>query len=101
MTYRCWLSFDLGLRGNYEELYAWLDNHQANECGDSMATFTTDKNIKEIGDEVAEIVGKNARIYLIGRDQNNKPLGRFVVGTRKQSPWTGYGANAREVETDE
>ena len=32
-----WLSFDLGVKGDYESLYAWLDNHEAIECGDGTA----------------------------------------------------------------
>jgi hypothetical protein len=35
---RYWLSFDLGLRGNYDSLYEWLDAHSASESGDSLAT---------------------------------------------------------------
>ena len=32
-----WLSYDLGIGGDYESLYSWLDNHEAKECGDSVA----------------------------------------------------------------
>jgi hypothetical protein len=32
-----WLTYDLGIRGNYSALYAWLDEHGAKECGDSTA----------------------------------------------------------------
>ncbi len=31
-----WLSFDLGVRGDYKGLYHWLDQHDAKECGDSF-----------------------------------------------------------------
>jgi hypothetical protein len=40
-----WISFDLGVRGDYEGMYAWLDTHNAKECGDinvrvnCLATF--------------------------------------------------------------
>ena len=34
-----WLSFDLGIGGDYPGLYKWLDNHDAIECGDSVAFF--------------------------------------------------------------
>ena len=30
-----WISYDLGIRGDYEGLYAWLDSHRAKECGDA------------------------------------------------------------------
>ena len=49
---RFWISLDLGLRGNYEELYKWLDNLAANECGESAATFTTEKTREEIQREL-------------------------------------------------
>lgn len=32
-----WLSYDLGVQGDYEGLYRWLDNKKASECGDSLA----------------------------------------------------------------
>lgn len=32
-----WLSYDLGVDGDYEALYYWLDAHEGRECGDSMA----------------------------------------------------------------
>ena len=34
-----WISFDLGIRGDYENLYAWLDEHGAKECGDNFASI--------------------------------------------------------------
>ena len=32
-----WMSYDLGVSGDYEGLYAWLDDHNAKECGNSVA----------------------------------------------------------------
>ena len=32
-----WLSYDLGVRGDYEGMYSWLENHAAKECGSSVA----------------------------------------------------------------
>ena len=40
MKQRIWLSFDLGIKGDYESLYKWLDARKARECGDSVAYFT-------------------------------------------------------------
>lgn len=34
-----WITYDLGVQGDYKGLYAWLDDHQATECGDSTAFF--------------------------------------------------------------
>jgi hypothetical protein len=43
---RYWLSFDLGLQGDYDSLYAWLDKQGAQECGDSVATFEVKENAR-------------------------------------------------------
>ena len=32
-----WISYDFGVRGDYEGIYTWLDDHGAIECGDSIA----------------------------------------------------------------
>ena len=32
-----WISFDLGVRGDYQGMYEFLDAHQAKECGDGVA----------------------------------------------------------------
>jgi len=40
---RYWLIYDLGLQGHYDELFAWLDQHKAKECGDNAATFVSNK----------------------------------------------------------
>lgn len=87
---RYWLLFDLGLRGNYEELYTWLDNIQAFECGENLATFRDDKTPERIGKELAALLGKKARIYLIN-ESKGKLCGTFLLGGRKRPPWAGHG----------
>ena len=47
-----WLSYDLGLSGDYNSMYIWLDNHKAKECGDSLAVFKFDYD----NDFIAEIL---------------------------------------------
>ncbi len=37
-----WISYDLGVKGDYEGLYAWLDDHKAKECGNSLAALEYD-----------------------------------------------------------
>jgi hypothetical protein len=39
-TSTVWISYDLGVRGDYESIYSWLDAHGAKECGDSLAVLT-------------------------------------------------------------
>jgi hypothetical protein len=92
-----WLSYDLGLKGDYAALYRWLDKQKARECGDSIAVFKydclTDNPIEEIKNSLLESVefDKMDRIYLIWRDDNkNSNLGTFIIGHRKSAPWEGY-----------
>ena len=100
-----WISFDLGVSGDYEGMYAWLDNHGAKECGDSLAVI----EYKPVGDVIAELkndieqtvqVNKNSRLYIVYKSDDGKMKGSFLYGKRKQSPWTGYGA-VEEESVDE
>ncbi len=95
---RYWLSFDLGLRGNYEELYEWLDDLDAKECGDSVATFLSAKSREQIADELSNLLGsdKKARVYIINMNQG----GKFILGKRKVAPWVGYSRQAVETEEE-
>ncbi|NJD53865.1 MAG: hypothetical protein FIB07_13475 [Candidatus Methanoperedens sp.] len=94
---RCWLVYDLGLRGNYEGLYVWLDKMQAEECGDNVATFSTEKTRTEIKQELSEFLNENVRAYFIdSRDSK----GGFIKGGRKKAPWEGYGKEQVEIEEE-
>lgn len=95
-----WLSYDLGLQGDYANLYAWLDNHKAKECGDSLALFqflckNQDEPEQEILKDLTDSVtfSKRDRIYLVWmeRREPRKLKGKFLVGGRKSAPWEGYG----------
>jgi hypothetical protein len=55
---RYWLIYDLGLQGHYDELFAWLDQHKAKECGDNVATFVSNKSRQGIVKEIATILIK-------------------------------------------
>lgn len=101
-----WLSFDLGIRGDYEGLYGWLDEHDAMECGDAIAVFTypvTHDPAAEIAADLKQRVhlDKRSRLYLIYRDQTtNKNKGAFLFGGRKAPPWSGFGQTS-EAKFDE
>ncbi len=86
------MSYDLGLRGNYESLYEWLDSQGAEECGDSLATFNSGKTATELRDELSLALGdtNKARFYLIDRQKG----GAFLIGKRKPAPWAGYSQSA-------
>ena len=78
-----WLGYDLGVRGDYEGLYAWLDAHQAKECGDSLAYLDfeySDSLEEELAQELraALTVTKNTRIYVIWHDDCGSIKGRFM-----------------------
>lgn len=94
---RYWVSFDLGLRANHEELYAWLDSLGARECGESVATFVSSKSREQIMRELGKVVGPGVRVYLIGKQGGGKFRGEFIVGKRRAAPWAGYAP--RELES--
>lgn len=96
-----WLSFDLGLRGDYTNLYSWLDNHHAKECGNGLAVFKyVPQNLpmpdREILADMESTIAfaKADRLYLIWRDEegdSQKLKGTFLKGGRRPAPWEGYG----------
>lgn len=100
-----WLSFDLGLKGDYQGFYTWLDKNNARECGDNFAFIK-----KECNDDVFDMIKKELseeielrnddRIYLVYRDKEGKIKGKFLNGRRKPAPWEGYFIEMDEGEED-
>lgn len=98
-----WISYDLGIKGDYPGLYAWLDNKKAKEAGNSIAFFNYDFNgsdtnlLESLKEELESAVNfkPGDRIYIIRMrddiDGNKRISGRFIIGNRKASPWEGYG----------
>jgi hypothetical protein len=92
-----WLSYDLGLKGNYSALFTFLDNHKAIDCGNGLAYFRYDNHnrlssedlIERLKHELAEALTptKNDRIYVIWRNddstQSIKVTGKFLFGNRQ------------------
>ena len=98
-----WLSYDLGVTGDYEGMYSWLDNHGAKECGSGVAylQFTHEDNLtaslkSEIEGAVA--LNKRSRIYVIYK-KDGRISGRYLIGHRKGAPWEGFG-DKDETEED-
>jgi hypothetical protein len=88
-----WLSYDLGVQGDYESLYAWLDKHEAVECGDSLAYFNYTHNndlVAALRLELPKVmkITPKARIYVI-RQHQGTAKGKFVFGNRHSAPWAG------------
>ena len=102
-----WISYDLSVKGDYEGLYTWLDDHEAKECGDSNAFFLWDDiGIGDIPSQVKESLllsfsydGKKDRIYILyEKEKEGKKTigGKFILGKRKANPWTGFGSSKEE-----
>ena len=98
-----WISYDLGVSGDYEGLYAWLDDHKAEECGNSVAwVFSFSHEGDVLTSLKAEIEGavslnKRSRIYVIYIDDEGTK-GRFIIGGRKGAPWRGFGMHEAAVD---
>ena len=105
MGFRIWLSFDLGIDGNYSDLYAFLDDKGAKECGESLATMVLpsradlDRFITEIKKRTKP--RKTDRLYVVYAKENGGVTGKFIHGARKRSPWAGYSNGVEEDDTDE
>lgn len=102
-----WISFDLGLKGDYKGLYTFLDKNNAVECGQGLAFFeyliiNSDNYIfNQLKKEMLEYVTltPSDRIYIIWKE-GNKVKGEFINGFRKQSPWQGYSGLKNMKITD-
>jgi len=101
-THWIWISFDLGVKGDYEGIYKWLDEHKARECGDSLAGL----NYEHSGDLIDDLrtdlqksieFTTKSRVYVI-RLLDGKMKGRFIVGGRRMAPWSGYAENGGQEE---
>ena len=101
-----WLSYDLGLRGDYSGLYTFLDSVKARECGNNIAFFEKDYGddfISAIKNEIESFVNVSAtdRIYVIYLDlSSTKVKGKFLFGGRKRAPWEGYAVQQKQNEED-
>ena len=105
MRQRVWLSYDLGIDGDYEDLYSWLDSKGAVECGDSCASFIYSFRKDLIHELLKELragvqLRPRDRVYLI-YSENGKGGGKFIHGKRKRAPWAGYAIEPGEEAVDE
>lgn len=100
-----YLSYDLGITGDYDGLYAWLDDHEAKECGDSVALlrYAYDGDFREAlkADlEGSVSLDKRSRIYVVYR-ADEKMRGKFLFGRRRRSPWDGRGSGGEDADDEE
>lgn len=103
--YRVWLSYDLGVSGDYDGLYVWLDNHEAVECGNSVASFIIEiankldphDYMKDTLTRTLELKASN-KLYCICSASDFPTRGKFIYGGRRASPWQGYGNHGTDEE---
>ena len=103
MKQMIWLSFDLGIRADYEGMYQFLDSHGAKECGNGTAALSFEYEgdlLSKLKAELTDAVtfDKRDRVYVVYHTEDKKPHGRFIVGKRKQAAWTGYGVQTADEE---
>ena len=100
-----WLSFDLGIGGDFENMYAWLEDHQAKECGTGIAYVPSyeyeGELLESLNSDISEKVqlDQRSRVYVIFTDEG-RAKGGYLKGKRRAPPWTGYGSSS-ELEYDE
>ena len=103
----CWLSYDLGIKGDYSGLYAWLDEREAKECGNSVACLTytyTSDFITELSEDIRTNVNlaQTDRVYIAYTDDVSRSAkGKFIFGKRKKNPWEGYSRIIEDSEGDD
>lgn len=100
-----WISYDLGVRGDYEGMYVFLDALDAKECGDSTS-FCVFKYQKDLLTELKAAIKKQvtltnrSRIYVIYPAANGKYKGKFLSGRRKHPAWAGYAGQGSDEEDE-
>lgn len=97
-----WISFDLGIKGDYQGMYRWLDAHDARECGDNLAGLSYEHSgdlLEALGADLREQVeiSSKDRLYLV-RLVEGKMKGKFIFGSRRAAPWEGYAGMGEQEE---
>lgn len=104
-----YMTYDLGVNGDYPGLYTWLAKLDAQECGENSCRFIYDfKNVnhdnsnddtKKALEELQAEAKRNVKLKVNDRIYVNsdffvngtkRSVGAFIVGKRKQNPWQGY-----------
>ncbi len=82
--------YDLGVNGDYEGMYAWLDNQGDKECGSSVAyfQFTHEGDLPaalKSAIDGAGALNRRSRIYAIYK-KDEKIFGRYLIGDTARVP---------------
>ena len=110
-TKRVWLTFDLGVTGDYDHLYQWLDEHNAVECGNGVATFEYDFKqdsedlptlLEQLKTDLSKFIAVDSprtKVYALTLpDGAPRPGGMFIFGSRKANPWDGYASKGPVID---
>jgi hypothetical protein len=102
MKHFIWLSFDLGVNGDYQGMYRWMDAHKAKECGDNIACLEYEHQGDLLADIKADIesavtIDQKSRVYIIRLNQA-KVTGKFIIGNRRNAPWAGFAGIGDQAE---
>lgn len=100
------ITFEFGIKGDYDSLYKWLDERNAVDRGYGLAfikDYTISQKIstdleflKYMKGEISSKVklGNSDRIYIIWNGIESSVMkGGFIHGKSKQAPWAGYAQN--------
>ena len=98
-----WISYDLGIYGDYDGMYTFLDKNGAVECGDSVARIIDfNHNIEnELKSQLKEDVKniESCRVYYVSYEKDSHKLrSGFIFGKRKVAPWKGFAEDLSEIE---
>lgn len=113
MSKSIWLSYDLGVGGDYRNLYAWLDDHGAINCGTNVAfvKLNLDNGVsdEELKKAIVNDISKHVKLqpgnklYVVrsfSSDDEMGTKGSFVYGKRSANPWEGYGTSTLITEEE-
>jgi hypothetical protein len=101
------LNYDLGIRGEYDNLYIFLDTNKAIDCGNSNCAFEYhfkglnldyEDKFNQLKEDLDSIISfsKNDRVYVIVHNDEGKPRGKFIFGQRKTPIWDGYAQKEQD-----
>jgi hypothetical protein len=104
VTTRIWISYDLGIEGDYDSLYSWLDGHQAKECGANVATLVYPSEGNLIATLKSDLsratkLKPRSRLYVV-YCKEGVVHGKFLYGGRISPRWSGFaGLGAAEEDS--
>ena len=105
-----YVNYDLGLKGDYETFFTWLDSQSALECGRNSAFMNLElpegvsppayvkESLLKYGFKFSDF----ARIYVSWLNSEKVPVivGEFISGGRVRAPWFGFANQINDKRAD-